>query len=69
MQGDRLEIVGIGVASPAEKIRLAVANTNRILGIETPIPQADKEWYTLPALLLLARVVVAQRRREAAAAV
>jgi hypothetical protein len=69
MQGDRLEIVDIGIDSPAEKIRLDVANKNRILGIETRIPQPDKEWYVLPAFVLLALVVAAQRRRKAVAAV
>ena len=66
MKGDRLEIVDIGIDSAAEKIRLDVANRNRILGIETRIPQPDKQWYTLPAWLLLALVVVMQRRRAAA---
>jgi TRAP transporter 4TM/12TM fusion protein len=69
MKGDKLEIVDIGIDSPAEKIRLDVADKNRILGIETRVPQPDKLWYTLPAFLLLALVVVAQRRRKAAAAV
>ena len=69
MKADKLEIVDIGIDSPAEKIRLDVADKNRILGIETRIPQPDKAWYTLPAWLLLALVVVAQRRRMAAAAV
>jgi len=69
MEGDRLVIADIGVDSPAEKIRLDVANKNRIVGIETRIPQPDKEWYILPAFVLLALVVVAQRRRMAAAAV
>ena len=67
MKGDRLDIVDIAVDSPAEKIRLDVANKNRILGIETRIPQPDKQWYTLPAWLLLALVIVVQRRRSAAA--
>ena len=69
MKADKLEIVDIAIDSPAEKIRLDVADKNRILGIETRIPQPDKLWYTLPAILLLALVVVAQRRRRAAAAV
>jgi hypothetical protein len=69
MKGDKLEIVDIGIDSPAEKIRLDVADKNRILGIETRLPQPDKTWYTLPAFLLLALVVVAQRRRMAGAAV
>jgi len=68
MKGDKLEIVDIGVDSPAERVRLDVADKNRILGIETRIPQPDKEWYTLPALLLLALVAAAQHRRKAAVA-
>jgi len=69
MKADKLEIVDIGIDSPAERIRLDVADKNRIVGIETRIPQPDKAWYTMPALLLLALVVVAQRRRMAVAAV
>ena len=68
MKNNKLDVVDIGVDSPAEKIRLDVANKNRIVGIETRIPQPDKEWYTLPAFLLLALVIVAQRRRGTAAA-
>jgi hypothetical protein len=68
LTGDKLEIADIGVDSPAEKIRLDVANKNRIVGIETRVPQPDKEWYALPALLLLALVAVAQSRRKTAAA-
>lgn len=67
MKDDRLAIIAID--SPAEKIRLDLANQNRIVGIETRIPQPDKAWYTLPAMLLLALVVVTQRRRKAAAAI
>ena len=66
MAGDKLEILDIGIDSAAEKIRLDIANKNRIVGIETRIPQPDKEWYTVPAILLLALVVVAQRRRKVA---
>ena len=69
MKADKLEIVDIGIDSPAERIRLDVADKNRIVGIETRIPQPDKAWYTMPAFLLLALVVVAQRRRMAVAAV
>jgi len=68
MEGDRLEIVDVGVDSPAEKVRMNAVNKNRILGIETRIPQPDKEWYTLPAFLLLALVALIQRRRLGASA-
>ena len=61
-----LEIVDIGVDSPAEKARLDVANTNRLLGIEVRNPQPDKAWFTLPAWIALALVVWAQRRRGGA---
>ena len=63
MRGDRLEIVDIGIDSPAEKVRMNAGNKNRILGIETRIAQPDKEWYTFPAFLLLALVIASQRRR------
>jgi hypothetical protein len=68
MKGDRLEIVDVGIDSPAEKVRMNAANKNRVLGIETRIPQPDKEWYTLPAFLLLALIVMIQRRRMDAGA-
>ena len=63
MKEDRLEIVDVVIDSPAEKARMKAANKNRILGIETRIPQPDKTWFTLPAWLLLALVIFAQRRR------
>lgn len=69
MKADKLEIVDIAIDSAAEKIRLDVADKNSILGIETRIPQPDKAWYTLPAILLLVLVVVMQRRRTLVAAV
>ena len=67
--GDRLEIVDVGIDSPAEKARMKAAYKNRILGIETRLPQPDKIWFTLPAWVLLALVVIAQRRRKVLAAV
>ena len=68
MAGDKLEIIDIGIDSVAEKVRLDFANKNRILGIETRVAQPDKQWYTLPAWLLLALVIFNQRRRRAALA-
>ncbi len=62
----KLEIVDIAVDSPAERARLDIANTNRLLGVEVRNPQPDKAWFTLPAWVLLALVVVTQRRRRAA---
>ena len=59
----KLDIVDIGVDSKAERARLDVGNKNRLLGIEVRNPQPDKEWFSLPALLLLALVVFLQRRR------
>ena len=58
-----MKIVDIGIDSPAEKARMTVASKNRIFGIETRIVQPDKEWYTLPAFLLLALMIASQRRR------
>lgn len=68
MKDGKLEIVDIGVDSPAEKARLDMANTNRVLGIEVRNPQPDKAWLMLPAWILLGRVVCSQRRRRPAAA-
>ena len=59
------DIVDIGVDSKAERARLDVGNKNRLLGIEVRNPQPGKEWFALPAFLLLALVVFSQRRRIA----
>ena len=59
-----LDIVDIGVDSKAEKARLDVGNKNRLLGIEVRNPQPAKEWFALPAFLLLGLVIFAQRRRN-----
>jgi hypothetical protein len=59
------DIVDIGVDSKAERARLDVGNKNRLLGIEVRNPQPGKEWFALPAFLLLAVVVISQRRRIA----
>ena len=61
----KLEIVDVIVDSKAEKARIDVANKNRILGIEVRNPQPDKEWFALPAFLLLGLVIYAQRVRIA----
>ncbi|MBL0123362.1 MAG: TRAP transporter permease [Betaproteobacteria bacterium] len=59
----KLEIVDIGVDSKAERARLDIGNKNRLLGIEVRNPQPDKEWFALPAFLLLGLVIFSQRRR------
>ncbi len=59
----KLDIVDIGVDSKAERARLNVGNKNRLMGIEVRNPQPGKEWFALPAFLLLALVVFVQRRR------
>jgi TRAP transporter 4TM/12TM fusion protein len=68
LKDGKLEIVDIGVDSPAEKARLDVANTNRVLGIEVRNAQPAKAWFTLPAWILLVLVVWSQRRRRSAVA-
>ena len=60
----KLEIVDIAVDSPAEKARLDVGNTNRLLGIEVRNTQPDKAWFTFPAWIVLGLVVWSQRRRR-----
>ena len=67
MKENRLEIVDVVINSPAEKARMNAANKNRILGIETRLPQPDKIWFTLPARMLLVPAILAQRRRRTAA--
>ena len=64
LRDGKLDIIDIGVDSPAEKARLDVANSNRLLGIEVRNPQPDKAWFTLPAWILLGLVVWSQRRRR-----
>ena len=59
----KLDIVDIGVDSKAERARLDVGNKNRLMGIEVRNPQPGKEWFALPAFLLLALVIFVQRRR------
>ena len=59
----RLDIVDIGVDSKAERARLDVSDKNRLLGIEVRNPQPAKEWFALPAFLLLGLVIFWQRRR------
>jgi TRAP transporter 4TM/12TM fusion protein len=61
----KLEIVDIVVDSQAERARLDVGDRNRLVGIEVRNPQPAKEWFALPALLLLALVIGVQRRRLA----
>ena len=46
------------------KARLDAGNKNRLLGIEVRNPQPAKEWFALPAFMLLALVIVVQRRRN-----
>jgi len=59
----KLDIVDIGVDSKAERARLDVGDKNRLLGIEVRNQQPAKEWFALPAFLLLALVIFGQRRR------
>ena len=61
----KLDIANVGVDSKAEKARLDAGNRNRLIGIEVRNPQPAKDWFTLPAFLLLALVIAAQRRRIA----
>jgi len=68
MQGDRLDIIDIGIDSKAERARLDSANKNRILGIETRNPQPAKEWFALPAFVLLGLIIFLQRARRRLAA-
>jgi TRAP transporter 4TM/12TM fusion protein len=56
----------IGFMSPAENAGLSLANDNRLLHIEVTQEQANKNWFTLPAFLLLGLIVWAQWRRRSA---
>ena len=59
----KLDIVDIGVDSKAERARLDIGDKNRLLGIEVRNPQPAKEWFALPAFLLLGLVIFGQSRR------
>jgi TRAP-type uncharacterized transport system fused permease subunit len=64
----KLEIIDIGVDSKAEKARLDIGNKNRLIGIEVRNPQPAKEWFAIPAFVLLALVIFSQRKRIAKSA-
>ena len=59
----KLDIVDIGVDSKAERARLDVSDKNRLLGIEVRNPQPGKDWFAIPAFLLLGLVIFVQRKR------
>ncbi len=57
-------IADIGFDSPAEKVGLDVADRNRVVGVETRLPQPAKETFTAPAWVILALVFGLQWRRR-----
>ncbi len=57
-------IADIVFDSPAEKVGLDIADRNRVVGVETKLPQPGKEAFTLPAWVLLAFVFLLQWRRR-----
>jgi len=57
-------IADIAFDSPAEKVGLDIADNNRVLGVETKLPQPGKEMFTAPAWVLLALVFGLQWRRR-----
>ena len=61
--GDALMVVGVKFGTVAEK--LGIEQSFRITSVEVPADRPAKEWWFVPALLLLATVVGLQRRRAA----
>jgi TRAP transporter 4TM/12TM fusion protein len=67
--GDNLMVVAVKFGSKAEK--LGIEQSFRITSLEVPADRPAKEWFFLPAFLLLGLVILIQRtrvRRQAAAA-
>jgi len=62
--GDQIQIIGVDFGSQAEK--LGIETGFNITSVELPEARPAKEWFYLPALLLLAVVVMAQRGRRPA---
>lgn len=54
----------VGFMSAAEKAGLDMANDNQLLALEIPTQRPAKEWFALPAILLLLGVIALQRRRR-----
>jgi TRAP transporter 4TM/12TM fusion protein len=63
--GDSLMVMGVRFGSVGEK--LGVEQGFRITSLEVPAQRPRKEWFYIPALLLLAFVVLLQRARRAPA--
>lgn len=59
--GDSLMVVAVKFGSTAEK--LGIEQSFRITSLEVPAQRPAKEWFYIPALLLLAVVIVLQRGR------
>jgi hypothetical protein len=60
--GDSLMVMGVRFGSVGEK--LGVEQGFRITSLEVPADRPRKEWFYIPALLLLALVVLLQRARR-----
>ena len=63
--GDALMVMGVKFGSRAEK--LGIEQSFRITSIEMPSDRPAKEWFFIPALLVLAGIIALQRRRSAKA--
>ncbi|TNF60171.1 MAG: TRAP transporter fused permease subunit, partial [Burkholderiales bacterium] len=59
--GDALMVVATRFGSTAEK--LGIEQSFRITALEVPAQRPAKEWFYLPALVVLALVILLQRRR------
>ncbi|TNF56360.1 MAG: TRAP transporter fused permease subunit [Burkholderiales bacterium] len=59
--GDALMVVATKFGSTAEK--LGIEQSFRITALEVPAERPAKEWFYVPALMLLALVILLQRRR------
>ena len=61
--GDNLMVVAVKFGSRAEK--LGIEQSFRITALEVPADRPAKEWFFLPAFLVLGLIILIQRRRAA----
>jgi len=64
-QGEALMVVGVKFGSVADK--LGVEQSFRITALEVAAQRPSREWFYIPALLLLGLVVLLQRARRRSA--
>lgn len=63
-EGASLRIENIGFLSPAEEMGLVPGFALRVLGFEEELPQPNKDWFLIPALLLAGLIGWGQLKRR-----